>query len=206
MIKTTRRLVLAALTGAMALAILPPAARADTAADTAPAVAMVRAFGNQLVAVVNGPGTLAQKHVQLQPVIDAAVDVPGVARFCLGQFWNVATPAQQQRFVGLFHQVLVTSITGHLGDFAGVSFAITGTEQRGAEAFVGTTVRRPEAPPADVQWVVSEASGAPRIVDVVAEGTSLRLTQRSDYLSYMSQHGNQVEALLAAIQHQVSSQ
>ncbi len=202
MIKTTRRLVLAALTGAMALAILPPAARADTAADTA----MVRAFGTQLVAVVNGPGTLAQKHGQLQPVINAAVDVPGVARFCLGQFWNVATPAQQQRFVGLFHLVLVTSITGHLGDFAGVSFSMTGTEQRGSDAYVGTTVRRPEAPPAEVQWVVSEASGAPRIVDVVAEGTSLRLTQRSDYLSYMSQHGNQVEALLAAIQHQVSSQ
>ncbi len=202
---TTRRLMLMALAAAALAAPLAPA-RADTAADTAPAVAMVRGFGNQLVAVVNGPGSLPQKHAQLQPVIDAAVDVAGVARFCLGRFWSAATPAQQQQFVGLFHQVLVTSITGHLGDFAGVSFSITGAEQRGPESYVGTTVRRPQAPPADVQWVVSEAGGAPRIVDVIAEGTSLRLTQRSDYLSYMSQHGNRIDALLDAIQHQVSAQ
>ncbi len=29
-------------------------------------------------------------------------------------------------------------------------------------------------------------SGSPKIVDVIAEGTSLRLTQRSDYASYLA--------------------
>jgi phospholipid transport system substrate-binding protein len=48
------------------------------------------------------------------------------------------------------------------------------------------------------------SGGSPKIVDVVAEGTSLRLTQRSDYASYLSQHGNNVDALIAAMKAQLS--
>jgi phospholipid transport system substrate-binding protein len=54
-----------------------------------------------------------------------------------------------------------------------------------------------------VQWVVDEVDGHPKIVDVVAEGTSLRLTQRSDYGSYLQQHGDSVDALIAAMRRQV---
>ncbi len=63
----------------------------------------------------------------------------------------------------------------------------------------------PNSAPTNVRWVVSTATGTPKIVDVVAEGTSLRLTQRSDYASYMSRNGNNVDALLAAMKRQVAS-
>jgi phospholipid transport system substrate-binding protein len=39
---------------------------------------------------------------------------------------------------------------------------------------------------------------------VVAEGTSLRLTQRSDYTSFLSQHNGDVGALIAALKRQTS--
>ncbi len=196
-----RRALLAGLT---AVALLT-AGLAPARADTEQATALVKHLGDALVAVVNGPGSAAQKHGQLRPIIDGSVDVNTIARFCLGSHWNAATPAQQQRFVALFHQVLVNSITGHLGEFTGVSFTMGETQQRGADAYVSTTVRRPEAAPADVQWVVSDASGAPKVVDVVAEGTSLRLTQRSDYTSYLSQHGQSIDALIAGMQRQAAA-
>ena len=49
------------------------------------------------------------------------------------------------------------------------------------EAVVSTTVVRPNNPPTAVDWIIANPSGAPKIIDVVAEGTSLRLTQRQDY-------------------------
>ena len=42
-------------------------------------------------------------------------------------------------------------------------------------------------------------------MDVVAEGTSLRLTQRSDYASYLTHNGNDVEKLIAAMRRQIES-
>ncbi|HEY0422231.1 MAG TPA: ABC transporter substrate-binding protein [Rhodopila sp.] len=41
-------------------------------------------------------------------------------------------------------------------------------------------------------------------MDVVAEGTSLRLTQRQDYASYLTHNNNNIDALIAAMKSQVS--
>ena len=62
---------------------------------------------------------------------------------------------------------------------------------------------RPNSPPTNVQWIIGNPAGDPKIVDVVAEGTSLRLTQRSDYASYLSHNNNNIDALISAMQQQV---
>jgi phospholipid transport system substrate-binding protein len=41
------------------------------------------------------------------------------------------------------------------------------------------------------------------VVDVIAEGTSLRLTQRSEYSSVIQQNNGSVAALLAAMRRQI---
>ena len=69
---------------------------------------------------------------------------------------------------------------------------------------VTTTVERPNSPPTQVEWIISEATGSPKIVDVVAEGTSLRLTQRSDYAAFLARNNNNVQALIDAMRHQIS--
>ncbi len=198
----TRRDLLAfgTATAAMLLVRMPAFAQPGEAATT-----FVQSFGTQLIGVVNGPGDLAEKQTALQPLIDHSVDVNGIALFCLGRFARTAAPAQTTEFTKLFHAVLVKNISSRIGQYKGVTFRTTNTTQRGDEALVGTLVQRPNNSPNNVQWVVSEVSGAPKIVDVVAEGTSLRLTQRSDYASFLSQHGSNVEALLDAMKRQVDS-
>jgi phospholipid transport system substrate-binding protein len=39
---------------------------------------------------------------------------------------------------------------------------------------------------------------------VIAEGTSLRLTQRQDYASYLTRNNNNVDALINAMQQQTA--
>lgn len=168
-----------------------------------PASAFVQATGNRLVGVVNGPGSTQQKRQALTAIIDQVVDVNGVARFCLGRFWRQASPAQQQRYLELFHQVLVVNITSKLGEYQGVRFTMGRSEPQGDDVAVDSTVFRPNNPPTDVKWVIANPSGDPKIVDVVAEGTSLRLTQRSDYASYLSHNNDSIDALISAMHHQV---
>jgi len=162
-------------------------------------------LGNQMAAIVNGPGTLEQKRGRMQPLIEQALDINQIAQFCLGRYWRAATPQQQQRYLQLFHAVLLTNISSKLGEFQGVSFRPTTTTQREGDFYVGTIITRPNQQPNNVQWVVSVASGRPLITDVIAEGTSIRITYRSDYAAFISRNGNSVDALLNAMQRQAGA-
>jgi len=178
-------------------------ARGNAQSGDAAAVAFVQSTGGRLVGVVNGPGSAQQKRQALTQIIDQVVDVDGVAKFCLGRFWRQASAQQQQRYMDLFHQVLVTNITSKLGEYQGVRFTMGRTTPSGDDVAVDTTVLRPNNPPTDVKWIISNSAGTPKIVDVVAEGTSLRLTQRSDYASYLNHNNDNIDALLSAMHNQV---
>jgi phospholipid transport system substrate-binding protein len=199
----TRRhmLVCTAMTGLLIAA--GPHAWAQSA-STADATAFVVKLGNDLISVVNGPGTYEEKKRRLQPLIESAVDVDGIARFCLGRFVRTATPDQLQIYTHLFHDVLINNITGKIGEFQGVTFRPTTTSQRDGETLVGTLISRPNQQPNNVQWVVVPVGGQLKVTDVVAEGTSLRLTQRADYAAYLSRNSNNIDALIAAMKQQVA--
>ena len=201
----TRRHLLAftAMTGLL-IAAGPNAWAQAAAVATGEATAFVVDLGNKLVAVIDGPGSYDEKKRRLQPLVEAAVDVDGIGRFCLGRFWRTATPPQQTGFIRLFHDVLMNNIFGKIGEFKGVTFTPTTTAQRETDTLVGTTIKRPNQQPNNVQWVVNAIGGQPKVVDVIAEGTSLRLTQRSDYAAYMQRNNNNVDALIAAMKQQVA--
>ncbi len=137
-------------------------------------------------------------------IVNTDVDVGGIGKFCLGRFWRQATPEQQKQYLALFHEVLVTNITSKLGEYKGVKFTMGRARPQGDDAVVSTTVDRPNNAPTAVDWVISNPSSAPKIVDVIAEGTSLRLTQRQDYGSYLTHNSDNINALIAAMKHQVS--
>ena len=169
---------------------------------TEKAAAFVKSTGDRLVAVVNGSDSAAAKRTAMTQIIDADVDVEGIGQFCLGRFWRQASPDQQKRYLDLFHQVLVTNITSKLGEYKGVTFTMGRSKAQNDEAVISTTVVRPNNAPTAVDWVISNPSSNPKIVDVLAEGTSLRLTQRQDYASYLVHNNNNIDALIAAMKTQ----
>jgi phospholipid transport system substrate-binding protein len=174
------------------------------AQSTEKAAAFVKSTGDRLVGVVNGPGSISAKRAAMTQIINNDVDVEGIARFCLGRYWKQATPEQQKQYLALFHEVLVTNITAKLGEYRGVTFTMGRSRPQDEEAVVSTTVIRPNNPPTAVDWIIANLSGAPKIIDVVAEGTSLRLTQRQDYGSYLQHNNGNVDALISAMKNQVS--
>ena len=197
-----------------AIALLGAGCAALLAGRFAPALAQdsgdeafVRQFSQKLIAVLNGSGSLADKRAAILPLIDQNVDVDGIARFSMGRYWRMATPAQQQQFTALFHRVLLQSITDKLGEYQGVSVTLGATTPRGnGRSAVSTTIDRPGQPPTSVDWVIDHVGGSPRVSDVIGEGVSLSITQRGDYSSYLQRNGNNIQALLDAMQRQASHQ
>ena len=189
----------------LATAAMLPAARAAQAQSAIQRGSdFIKGVGDQLVAVVNSADGDQQKRQRLTQVVDSSVDVDGVAKFCLGRFWHNASQQQQQNYMALFHQVLVNNITSKVGEYRGVHFTMGRAQQRGDNVVVSTVVERPNNPPTNVDWIVANAASAPKIIDVVAEGTSLRLTQRQDYASYLSHNNDNIDALISAMRQQVA--
>jgi phospholipid transport system substrate-binding protein len=200
---TRRILLLSAGVILTAKGLVPSPARAQNLDQAA---AFITALGGDIATVVNGPGTAADKQKKLQAIVDRTVDVDGVARFCLGRFWRTATPEQQKEYQELFHRVLMMNITGKIGEYQGVSIVVGRAEPREGAIMVASVVNRPGNPPSTVDWIVSTDSGSPKIIDLIAEGTSLRLTQRSDYSAYLARNNNNVQVLIDALKQQAGQQ
>jgi phospholipid transport system substrate-binding protein len=173
--------------------------------DLARATSFIQATGEELVAAINAAGaSVAQRRDRVAQILRRAVDVDGVGRFILGRWWRTATAEQQQEYLQLFEQVLIHNLSARFGEYQGVRFALGRTQARTEEdALVSTIVERPGNPAFGLDWRVAEVSGQPKVVDVIAEGTSLRLTTRSEYSSVVTRNGGNVAALLTAMRQQI---
>jgi phospholipid transport system substrate-binding protein len=196
----TRRLLVATIAVIAATGV--PRAQAD-AAETASA--FVDNLLRDLAEVINTDRPRTDKQAALEKLVDASVDVEEVARFCLGRYWRMATPEQQREYTAIFRQVLISSVAGKIGDYQGVSYTIGRTAPRDDSVDVLTILNRPGNAPNKVDWIVRTANGSPKIIDFVAEGVSLRMTQRSDYASYIERNNNNVQALIDALRRQANS-
>ncbi|AQS87481.1 toluene transporter auxiliary component Ttg2D [Neoasaia chiangmaiensis NBRC 101099] len=194
---TRRRVLGLATAAAMSLGLgVTGSARADQASD------FVSSFGGKLVAIVNSSASLDKKKQEVLPLLQENLDAAAIGKFCLGRYWRTASPEQQQRYLTLFDHVLVNAITDKIGDYQGVSFRVTGTSQAPTGELVSAQISRPGQPTADMQLLVVQSNG-PKVVDMIGEGASLRLTQRQDYSSYLARNGGNVDTLNNALQRQL---
>jgi phospholipid transport system substrate-binding protein len=168
------------------------------------AIGFIKTTSGQLVAIVNSAASPLERRRRLQAVIDASVDVRDIARFCLGRFWRIATPEQRAEYMVQFHDLLVTQIAGHLGEYQGVRVTMGSARAVEDTEIVITVVERPKNPATRVDWVVSTSTGVPKIVDLLAEGTSLRLTQAADLTAYLSRHQYNIHELIEGMRQQIA--
>lgn len=174
--------------------------------DPARAAPFIQATGDELVAALNSTTmNPQQRRDRVAAILRQRVDMEGTGRFILGRWWRVATPAEQQEYLRLFEETLIRNLAGRFGEFQGVRFSLGRSQQRTEDdALVTTIVERPGSPALNLDWRVAEVNGQPRVVDLVAEGTSLRLTQRSEYSSVVQRGGNQISSLLVAMRGQLN--
>lgn len=202
MIASRRTLLLGATGLGLAAAIRPAAAQIDTGRATA----FIEAAGRDLVAQLNSTtGTVAQRRERVAAVLRRAIDIEGTGRFILGRYWRQASEAEQRQYLQLFDEIIIRNLSARFGEYQGVRFTVGRTQQRSEEdVLVTTMVDRPNSASFALDWRVAEVGGQPKVVDVIAEGTSMRLTTRSEYSSVIQRNGGQVGSLLTAMQQQIA--
>ena len=196
----SRRFLLAGLAG---LASTP--ARAQQM-DITRATAFVDRAGQDLVNAINDPRlNQTQRRDKVGGILRTAIDIEGTGRFILGRYVRQASPAELQDYLKLFDEIIIRNLSARFGEYRGVKFSLGRSQQRTEEdALVSTLIERPNNPSFTLDWRVADINGQPKVVDVIAEGTSLRLTTRSEYAAVIQRNSGRVASLLDAMRGQIA--
>jgi phospholipid transport system substrate-binding protein len=194
----TGRVLKALAVAALALVLTSSGARAESSAVAGDAAAFIRGFADQgtdLLADTDlEPGAREQAFRRLfrdRFAIDA------ISRFVVGKHWRAASAAERAEFRDLFQDYIVATYTRHMDDYAGESLKL-GPARLGKarSATVSSLIVRPQGAPISVDWRLRREEGAWRIVDVVVEGVSLAIAQRSQFASVIRVSGGRLAGLL----------
>lgn len=200
----TRRLFVAC---AALLAVSSWAGRSVFAQADAGAGAFIQSLGNEAIATFSDKSVPRDQAVQkFRTLLYRGFDVPYIGRFVLGRFWNQATPPQQEEYQKLFEKMIVSTYADRFIEYSGETFKITGSRPEGdTDAVVTTQIVRPNGPPVNVDWRVRKRDSGFKIIDVIVEGVSMSVTQRSEFASVISSSGGQIEGLLRAMRQKTGT-
>jgi phospholipid transport system substrate-binding protein len=206
-----RRLLLAGAAGLIATAAGPDIPDADAADPSA----FIDELDTQLQLLVRN--TPEQRFVRFQQLFRTDFDVPAIARFVLGRYWRLASPAQQQEFLTLYENHILQTFSGRLSQYveSGDVPRVTGSRLNPEGAVVSSQINiangggpragghGPTVLPIKVDWRLTAQNGSYKINDVIVDGISMAVTQRFEFTSAIERDGGQLQGLLASLRQQM---
>ena len=193
------------LTGLFVLFATSSAA-APPVVNPADAVAFMNTLWDRAVEVLNNKTDPAMREARFRELFHADFDCPGIARFVLGRYWRTASEEEKQEFVNLFQDYVVYVYTARLSNFGGEALKVRGSHSDGDGVIVSTDVITPGgASPMKIDWRLVSENGNYKISDVIVEGISMMVTQRSEFASVVQRNGGNVGGLIAMMREKTAS-
>jgi phospholipid transport system substrate-binding protein len=197
----TRRslIILSLLIGSTSLAAAPNAIAAD-------ANVFMSELWTRAVEVLDKKAPLTERLTRFRQLFQADFDGPGIARFVLGRYWRTASEQEQQEYMKLFEDYVIFVYGTRLSHFNGETFKVRGSRTDESGTVVSTDIISPSGePPIKVDWRLVADRGAFKINDVIIEGISMMVTQRSEFASIIQRHGGKVGGLLALMREKTNT-
>ena len=175
---------------------------AARAAETDPAetaAAFIEALGVEVQAI---QATAPPRRAALQDLIRSGFDLDLTSQLVLGKFWGRATPKQRTVFKDLFAQYLLNAYARQLDAYRVETLAVVACKRVGENDFLVRTSIERNGGTADAVWRLRAQGGEYRIIDVLIDGISLALTQRSEFASVIGREG--FDGMLTVLRARVS--
>tara|TARA_B100002003_G_scaffold144971_1_gene134295 strand:- start:616 stop:1284 length:669 start_codon:yes stop_codon:yes gene_type:complete len=170
------------------------------AAETDPQV-FLRTLADDAVAVLSDDRLdQAGRSEAFRQVLRRGFDIPAVSRFVLGRYWRRASSVEREEFIQLFEDYMVTVYGRRLGKNSGKFLSITGQRTVGLkDAIVHSKIKRENRPAVVLDWRMKQGEHGWKVVDIMAEGVSLAMAQRSEFTSVIRASGGKVAGLLTKL-------
>ncbi len=170
----------------------------SNAADNAGAQRFVADMGDQAIGFLSQNGlSQAQKEEKFRQLLQSKFDMATIGRFALGRNWRSASESQQQEYLRLFENMIVKIYASRFNEYKGEGFEVVSAKDTGKrDSLVSTYIVPNGGSKVKVDWRVRNKDGSFKIIDVIIEGVSMSLTQRSDFASVIQRGGGNIDVLL----------
>ncbi len=146
----------------------------------------------------NSSYSQTQKENAFRELLLRNFDMQTIGRFALGKNWHNATKEQQSEYLELFEDMVVRVYASRFNEYKGESFKVDAARASGKKDVIVTSYIVPSSgSKVQVDWRVRNKNGQNKIIDVIIEGVSMSLTQRSDFSSVIQRGGGDFEVLLS---------
>ena len=161
------------------------AARADTGA-----VAPIEDLQKSLAAMEHSSGGFAAKEAIVAPAIDRAFDLETILRNSVGLRYATIDPAEKRKLLATFRSYTLANYVSNFGSGDATFSVSPGTRQSDADVIVQTSINPPSGAPTRIDYVMRDAGGSYKAVDVLLDGTMSRVAvNRSDFRAAFDQGG-----------------
>ncbi len=141
--------------------------------------------------------TQEQRRAEFRDLLLTRFDMKTLARFSMGRYWRQATPAQKKEYFKLFQEMIVDVYSHRFDDYKGQTVDVRKARPEGsADIVVNSAIEQPDGTEIQVDWRVRYKDNSYQVVDVIVEGVSMAMTQRSDFASVIQRGGGQVQVLI----------
>ena len=193
-----RRAFCNALLFATVIAVAQPAA-ATSDVGTA-AVAFIQGLGNDAIKELTNPAIpRPEREARFRRLLNDHFDMAAMSKFVLGRFYRSTDATQRAEFQRLFVDLIVGSYAERFSDYMGEGLRVTGSSaEDGGTILVHSKIDMRSAQDIRVDWRLRPADGNFTIVDIIVEGVSMAVTQRSEFGSLIQNRGS-VDGLIEAL-------
>jgi phospholipid transport system substrate-binding protein len=179
-------------------------ARAAEGGSNEQAIAFIEALGQRLLATQASTAADAAELRQgaLEDLIRDGFNLDLTSQLVLGKYWSRASAGQRAAFKDLFAPYLLSTYARQLDAYRLETLAVVACKRVGERDFLVQTSIEGNSEVANAVWRLRARGGAYRIIDVLVDGISLALTERSQFASVIGREG--FEGMLALLRERVS--
>ena len=142
-----------------------------------------------------------KKETKFGELFDKNFDVPSISRFVLGKYWKQASLDQKKNFMKAFRNYIVKTYSSRFNEYSGEQLTLINFENESNPKIfiVHTALKREDAPPIIVDWRIGKKKENFVILDIIIEGISLAITQRSEFVSVIDQNEGDIDQLISIL-------
>ena len=142
-----------------------------------------------------------EKELQFGQLFDKNFDVSSISRFVLGKYWKQASTDQKKKFIKTFRNYVVKTYSSRFNEYSGEQLQLLNTENESNPNIflVHTALERQDAPIIKVDWRIGKKKDRFVILDIIIEGISLAITQRSEFVSVIDQNEGNIDQLISIL-------
>ena len=138
------------------------------------------------------------KNIQFTDLVMSSIDMNLISKFVLSRYWKTASDQQKISYLNAFEEYFISSYANKLDQYSGEKVVIVSSEAAKKFVIVKSNIVRDGADTLKIElnWRLLTRDDETKIIDLSIEGISLIVAQREEFQSFLSNNGEDLDALI----------